>query len=539
MGRLLALALVFGGWILYRRRQQGQGGSGATLDQLRGTLLGLLARGLRLARERLQRATPSAGAPAPPAAPPRMATRTPYEPTQPSAAQSPPPSSGSETTTDGASIADAPSRVGVRAVVEPSLGEGGAVPVTTEPLASAPEHVEASGGELIFSSQRGTTAEPAYSSGTEGSSSRGAEGAGVLSTFQPPTASTVDPTPSDAQPVAVRPVDSGDVSVAPESLADPADGDSGVPEGLLLPADYEPGDPIDLPSDAVVAHSSAVLSDSAQGDDTEGLLIPPDQPSGQPSSAAARPDVGQSAVVATPAAPAGDLAVDRTTNIGSVGAVSSEGGTTIGERTVGGNEVVFRPGDDDGSERLTLGSDANSGSSVAGDATPPTASIGGGGVMATGDDSGRVQPSPAAMAQQDASAPPLDITPPSVGVAPEEYHRVEVSLPPETLAAMQRPQADAAMAQRAEFQVEEGFEVEATDGNVGEVAEILRSGGGAESHLVVRKGLLFKSDVSIPFSAIDRVEGRTVYLNVEQQYIKLMEGDDTKPIGGDTLNTQL
>lgn len=215
----------------------------------------------------------------------------------------------------------------------------------------------------------------------------------------------------------------------------------------------------------------------------------------------------------------------------------------MGDRTVGADEVVFRPGDDDGTERLAFGSPGGSGAPVvgghttAGGAASPSAAEGA--TLPVGDDSGRVQPSPRAMAQQDASAPPLDVTPPAVGVAPEEYHRVEVSLPPETLAAMQRPQSGAAGGQATEFPVEEGFQVEATDGNVGEVGEVRRSGGGAESYLVVRKGLLFKSDVNIPFSAIDRVEGRTVYLNVEQQYIKLMEGDDTKPIGGDTLNTPL
>jgi hypothetical protein len=126
----------------------------------------------------------------------------------------------------------------------------------------------------------------------------------------------------------------------------------------------------------------------------------------------------------------------------------------------------------------------------------------------------------------------LDITPPGMTSTAETYERVEVSLPPETLAAMQNPEQGAA--QTLDLPIREGYDVQATDGKVGSVCRVVRPEGGAENYMVVKAGLVFKSDVQIPFSAVDRIEGDTVYLNIEKQYIKVMEGQDTTRTGDTT-----
>lgn len=121
-----------------------------------------------------------------------------------------------------------------------------------------------------------------------------------------------------------------------------------------------------------------------------------------------------------------------------------------------------------------------------------------------------------------------NITPAS-DISSETYQHVEVSLPPETLAAMQNTGQGAA--HTVDFPIHEGFKVEAADGSVGEVASVARFEGGTENYMVVKEGLLFKTKVNIPFSAVDRVEGDTVYLNIDKQYVKLMEGQETPHVG--------
>ena len=121
----------------------------------------------------------------------------------------------------------------------------------------------------------------------------------------------------------------------------------------------------------------------------------------------------------------------------------------------------------------------------------------------------------------------LNIAPPGIATT-EDYQKVEVSLPPETLQAMEQGQTQ----QAADPPVREGYDVEATDGKVGAVDGTIPSRPGAEGYLVVKAGLLFKTDVNIPFSAVQRVQADTVYLNIDKQYVKLMEGQETPRTGG-------
>lgn len=118
---------------------------------------------------------------------------------------------------------------------------------------------------------------------------------------------------------------------------------------------------------------------------------------------------------------------------------------------------------------------------------------------------------------------------PDAGMSMEDYQHVEVSLPPETLAAMQQSeQGDGGVEMPP---VREGYDVEAVDGKVGAVDSVVSPSGRAEGYFVVKEGLIFKHDVRIPFSAIARVEGHTVYLNIDKQYIDLLEGEHTKQTG--------
>ncbi len=119
----------------------------------------------------------------------------------------------------------------------------------------------------------------------------------------------------------------------------------------------------------------------------------------------------------------------------------------------------------------------------------------------------------------------LDITPES-GASTADYQTVEVSLPPETLAAMESMD-EHGHAQTVDYPIEEGYSVESTDGKVGSVSSVVRVEGAAENYMVVKEGLILKKEVNIPFSAVDRVEGDTVYLTIDKQYIKLMEGQET------------
>lgn len=133
--------------------------------------------------------------------------------------------------------------------------------------------------------------------------------------------------------------------------------------------------------------------------------------------------------------------------------------------------------------------------------------------------------------------------PAEVGAVPhghvqsEEYQHVEVSLPPETLAAMQEQPDSAALG--PQWDIREGYKVEATDGAVGTVEQVLAPEDAAEQYMMVKEGLLFKKHVNVPFSAVDRVEDETVYLNIDKEYIRLMEGRDTVHTGDSSARLEL
>ena len=75
---------------------------------------------------------------------------------------------------------------------------------------------------------------------------------------------------------------------------------------------------------------------------------------------------------------------------------------------------------------------------------------------------------------------------------------------------------------RGELAVHRGMHVDATDGRVGKVDELVAdSEGEVITHLLMRKGHLWGTkDVAIPVSAIEDVYGGTVNLNVDKKTVK-------------------
>jgi uncharacterized membrane protein len=73
-----------------------------------------------------------------------------------------------------------------------------------------------------------------------------------------------------------------------------------------------------------------------------------------------------------------------------------------------------------------------------------------------------------------------------------------------------------------ELAVHRGAWVEATDGHVGTVGElVIDPASGEITHLVMEGGHLWgKREITVPLSAIDRVEMDTVYLNLDKQAIE-------------------
>lgn len=72
-----------------------------------------------------------------------------------------------------------------------------------------------------------------------------------------------------------------------------------------------------------------------------------------------------------------------------------------------------------------------------------------------------------------------------------------------------------------ELAVRRGTHVEATDGRVGIVGELVVDKEGEHvTHLVLQEGHLWgRKEVTLPLSAIDRVEGNRVYLNLDKKAV--------------------
>jgi uncharacterized membrane protein/sporulation protein YlmC with PRC-barrel domain len=72
-----------------------------------------------------------------------------------------------------------------------------------------------------------------------------------------------------------------------------------------------------------------------------------------------------------------------------------------------------------------------------------------------------------------------------------------------------------------ELSVHRGTEVEATDGRVGEVSELLLDEQSHQiTHIIVRRGgILGKNEIMIPLSVVDKVVAGTVLLNVEKRVL--------------------
>ncbi len=75
-----------------------------------------------------------------------------------------------------------------------------------------------------------------------------------------------------------------------------------------------------------------------------------------------------------------------------------------------------------------------------------------------------------------------------------------------------------------ELSVYSGMEVEATDGKVGKLDElVLDPKSGEITHIQMRKGHLWgKKDVAIPYADIDFTDGDTVYLNIDKNAVKAL-----------------
>ncbi len=73
-----------------------------------------------------------------------------------------------------------------------------------------------------------------------------------------------------------------------------------------------------------------------------------------------------------------------------------------------------------------------------------------------------------------------------------------------------------------ELALRRGTLVEATDGYVGKVGELMVDpASGQITHLVLQEGHLWrKKEISVPVSAIDRVFEETVYLNLDKQAVE-------------------
>ena len=69
-----------------------------------------------------------------------------------------------------------------------------------------------------------------------------------------------------------------------------------------------------------------------------------------------------------------------------------------------------------------------------------------------------------------------------------------------------------------------GMEIEASDGKVGKLDELVLDGdSGAITHIQMREGHLWgKKDVALPVANIDFIDGTTVYLKIDKNAVKAL-----------------
>ncbi len=74
------------------------------------------------------------------------------------------------------------------------------------------------------------------------------------------------------------------------------------------------------------------------------------------------------------------------------------------------------------------------------------------------------------------------------------------------------------------FRIRRGAPVQASDGKVGWVDEfVVIPANGEITHLLLREGHLWGcKEVTIPVSAIERIEGRTVYLKLNRRGVQAL-----------------
>jgi hypothetical protein len=100
-----------------------------------------------------------------------------------------------------------------------------------------------------------------------------------------------------------------------------------------------------------------------------------------------------------------------------------------------------------------------------------------------------------------------------------------VSMPPDVLTVRQEVE----QVPSGERALHQGAHVNATDGKVGTVDELLLNDSGQISHLVMHKGHLWgKKQVIVPLSAVDKVVDDTVYLKLDKATVSTLLTIPTK-----------
>jgi hypothetical protein len=82
--------------------------------------------------------------------------------------------------------------------------------------------------------------------------------------------------------------------------------------------------------------------------------------------------------------------------------------------------------------------------------------------------------------------------------------------------------------------IRDGMEVYGNDDeHLGTVAEV------GNNYVLVQKGLIFVKDIYIPVSAIDRVGGDAIWLNIPKDQVESMGWDDIPTEGGWDASSEL